>query len=75
MGHVQNGGGYYHYSYSVVRGVTGLFPVDVYVLVVLRQLRLCYGIIPVAKKIKRTCNDRSLNRFSMAKQIGCSQPP
>lgn len=31
MGSCANGGGYYHYSYAVVRGCDRIAPVDVYV--------------------------------------------
>ena len=32
MGSCSNGGGYYHYSYSVVRGSDKIIPIDIYIL-------------------------------------------
>ncbi|MFN7385783.1 MAG: NuoB/complex I 20 kDa subunit family protein [Lysobacteraceae bacterium] len=55
MGSCANGGGYYHYSYSVVRGCDRVVPVDVYVPGCPTTAEaLVYGNVKRLKKIRRT---------------------
>ncbi|KZZ88921.1 [NiFe]-hydrogenase-3-type complex, small subunit/NADH:quinone oxidoreductase, subunit NuoB [Ascosphaera apis ARSEF 7405] len=55
MGSCANGGGYYHYSYSVVRGCDRIVPVDIYVPGCPPTAEaLMYGIFQLQRKMRKT---------------------
>ena len=55
MGSCANGGGYYHFSYSVVRGCDRVVPVDIYIPGCPPTAEaLLYGVLMLQKKIRRT---------------------
>lgn len=55
MGSCANGGGYYHYSYSVVRGVDRIIPVDIYIPWCPPTAEaLLYGVFRLHQKIRST---------------------
>ena len=61
MGSCANGGGYYHYSYAVVRGCDRIVPVDIYVPGCPPTAEaLIYGLLQLQKKVNR---ERGVSRW------------
>ena len=69
-----NGGGYYHYSYSVVRGCDRIVPVDIYVPGCPPTAEaLLYGVLLLQKKTRRTATLSADGKFISRPATGCYQ--
>jgi NADH-quinone oxidoreductase B subunit len=62
MGSCANGGGYYHYSYSVVKGCNRIIPVDIYIPGCPPTAEsLIFGVIHLQKTLYKQINEESSN--------------
>lgn len=62
MGSCANGGGYYHYSYSVVRGCNRIIPVDIYIPGCPPSAEsLMFGVIQLQKTLYKQIDEEELN--------------
>ena len=75
MGSCANGGGYYHYSYSVVRGCDRVVPVDIYVPGCPPTAEaLVYGFLQLQTLQKIEFSPSGNNSFNFTSKIICILP-
>jgi len=73
MGSCANGGGYYHYSYSVVRGSNKIIPIDIYIPGCPPTAEaLMFGVIQLQKSLFKQINENTLKK-QINKNINGSQ--
>nr|AAA79257.1 photosystem II protein G [Paramecium aurelia] len=61
MGSCANGGGYYHYSYAVVKGCDKIIPVDIFVPGCPPTAEaLFFGVLQLQKTLMKTINEKKV---------------
>ena len=61
MGSCANGGGYYHYSYAVVKGCDKIIPVDIFVPGCPPSAEaLFFGVLQFQKTLMKTINEKKV---------------
>jgi NADH-quinone oxidoreductase subunit B len=68
MGSCANGGGYYHYSYAVVKGCNRLIPVDIYIPGCPPTAEaLMFGVLQLQKSLYKQINEEEKKLYKRTK--------